>query len=77
MILLLGEVLITVPLPVPALVTLRVKDGTFSAKVAVTVLSLSIVTVQLPVPEHSPPLQPVKSDFASGEANKVTGAPES
>ena len=52
-----GE-LVTVPLPVPALLTVRVWLGTL--KVAVTDLAAFMVTVQVPVPEQTPPLQPPK-----------------
>src|SRR5205823_14797810 len=52
-----GE-LVTVPLPVPALLTVRATVG--RAKVAVTVVAAPRVTVQVPVPEHPPPLQPLK-----------------
>src|SRR6058998_3905639 len=50
--------LVTVPLPTPALVTVSVKD--WIAKVAVTEVAALIVTVQVPVPEQPPPLQPAK-----------------
>src|SRR5438552_7389138 len=50
-----GE-LVTVPLPVPAGVTVRVKVCT--VKVALTVVAAESVTLQEPVPEQPPPLQP-------------------
>ena len=43
--------------------------------VAVTDCALDIVTVQGPVPEHTPPNQPAKLDVASGLAESVTTAP--
>jgi len=45
-------------------------------KVAVTVIAAVIVTVQVPVPEHPPPDQPVKVYPLFGEAVKVTDVPE-
>ena len=65
-------VLVTVPLPVPAFVTVSAKVG---SKVAVTVVAADIVTVQEPVPEHPPPLQPLKIDPESGVAVSVTAVP--
>jgi hypothetical protein len=41
-------------------------------KFAVTDLSSSIVTVQVPVPEHPPMLQPVKVESVDAVAVKVT-----
>src|SRR3989442_1401668 len=69
-----GE-LVTVPLPVPAGVTVRAKVCTVN--VAVTVVAAESVTVQIPVPEQPPPLQPVKVEPAAGVAGGVTfpGAP--
>ena len=64
--------LLTVPLPVPVLVTLRAKDCW--TKPAVTEAAALIVTMQVPVPEQ-PPLQPVKVELASGVAVKVTAVP--
>src|SRR2546428_1571498 len=65
-------VLVTVPLPVPAVLTVRV---VLWSKVAVTAVSLVRVTVQAPVPEHPPPLQPVKINWPFGEAKRVTAVP--
>ena len=65
--------LVTVPLPVPALLTVSAKVG--RAKVAVTVVAALRVTVQVPVPEHPPPLQPVKVESAAGVAVSVTAVP--
>src|SRR5207247_10010743 len=65
--------LVTVPVPVPDLVTVRVKDCW--AKVAVTEVAAFTVTMQVLVPEQPPPLQPVKVELASGVAVKVTAVP--
>jgi len=61
--------LVTVPSPDPALVTVRVKAG---LKVAVTVMFAVMVTVHVPVPEQPPPLHPAKLEPAAGEAVRVT-----
>jgi hypothetical protein len=65
-------VLVTVPAPLPDLVTVRVK--VFSAKVAVTERAALIVTVQVLVPVQAP-LQPVKVEPVAGAAVKVTMVP--
>src|SRR5207245_3234610 len=67
-----GE-LVMVPLPVPALETVRVK--VCRVKVAVTVVAAETVTVQAPVPEHPPPLQPPKIEPIAGAAVSVTAVP--
>ena len=67
-----GE-LVTVPLPVPALVMVRAKVGRL--KVAVTLVAAEIVTVQVPVPVQPPPLQPLKIEPAAGVAVSVTAVP--
>ncbi len=65
--------LATVPVPFPGLVTCRAK--VLSVKVAVTVLTASIVTEHVSdVPVH-PPLHPVKIEFEFGAAVKVTEVP--
>jgi len=46
-----------------------------SSKVAVTVRFSFIVTIQLPVPVHPPPLQPAKVESASAAAVKVIEVP--
>jgi len=65
--------LVTVPDPVPALVTVSVKGC--SVNVAVTVCAAFTVTVQVPVPVQPPPLQPVNVEPAAGAAVKVTAVP--
>src|SRR5438552_12579785 len=65
--------LVTVPLPVPALPTVSAKVG--RVKVAVTVVAALRVTVQVPVPEQPPPVQPVKVEPATGVAVSVTAVP--
>src|SRR5438132_6829110 len=64
--------LVTVPVPAPAGVTVNTKVG---AKVAVTVVAAESVTVQAPVPEQPPPLQPVKVEPAAAVAVSVTVVP--
>jgi hypothetical protein len=65
--------LVTVPLPVPDVVTLSVKDD--CTKLAVTVWAALIVTVHVPVPVQPPPLQPLNVEPAAGVAVKVTAVP--
>jgi hypothetical protein len=66
-------VLVTVPVPVPVLFTVRLKVWT--AKAAVTVVLAVIVTAQVvAVPVQAPP-QPVKVEPVAGVAVKVTGVP--
>src|SRR5438034_679532 len=67
-----GE-LVTVPLPLPALLTVSAKLGRL--KVAVTVVAAETVTTQVPVPEHPPPLQPLKVEPVAGLAVSVTAVP--
>src|SRR5438093_1153405 len=45
------------------------------SKVAVTVVTAPRVTVHGPVPVQAPPLQPVKTEPASGAAVSVTSVP--
>src|SRR5947208_9177851 len=66
-------VLVTVPMPVPALETVRTK--VCDAKVAVTVVAAETVTTHVPVPEQPPPLQPVKVEPAAGVALRVITVP--
>ena len=44
-------------------------------KVAVTAVAALRVTVQVPVPEQPPPVQPVKREPAAGVAVSVTAVP--
>jgi hypothetical protein len=62
----------TVPVPVPAFVTERLK--VCKLKVAVTDLAASMVTAHVPVPVQAP-LQPAKLELAEGVAVNVTEAP--
>src|SRR5882672_12496378 len=64
---------VMVPVPVPDLLTVSVKDC--CAKVAVTEVAALIVTVQVPVPEQPPPFQRVKVEPAAGVAVRVTAVP--
>ena len=64
--------LVTEPAPVPAFVTVSV---CVTVNVAVTDRSALIVTMQVPVPEQPPPLQPVKVEPAAGVAVRVTTVP--
>src|SRR5207253_8560735 len=66
-------VLVTVPMPVPALETVRTK--VCDAKVAVTVVAAETVTTHVPVPEQPPPLQPLKVAPTAGVAVSVTAVP--
>ena len=68
-------VLVTVPEPVPALVTVRVKVDPPVVKVAVTVWAWVIDTTHDPVPVHAPD-QPVKVAPRPGLAVNVTDVPE-
>src|SRR5205809_721607 len=65
--------LVTVPLPVPTLLTVSAKVGRL--KVAVTVVAAETETTHDPVPEHPPPLQPPKVEPAAGVAVSVTAVP--
>ena len=65
--------LVTVPLPVPALLTVRANVGT--SKVAMTVVVAFKVTVQGPVPVQPPPLQPLNVEPVAGVAVSVTVVP--
>jgi hypothetical protein len=63
--------LVTVPPPVPDLVTVRTRPG---VNVAVTDLAAFMVSMQVPVPEQSP-LHPVNTDPESAAAVNVTDSP--
>jgi hypothetical protein len=67
-----GE-LLTLPPPVPALLTLRPMGDALN--VAVTVAVEVTVTVQVPVPAQPPPLQPAKVEPVAGVAVRVTTVP--
>ncbi len=69
-----GE-LVTVPEPVPFLVT--VSRCCSSANVAVTDFASDIVTLQVPVPEQPLPDQPLKVEPDSALALSVTSVPSS
>ena len=64
---------VTVPVPVPAFVTLRAKVVTL-LKVAVTDRAAVIDTVQVPVPVHAP-LQPANVEPLATAAVSVTVVP--
>jgi len=66
-------VLVTVPLPVPDLVTVSAKDD--CTKVAVTVVAALSVTTQVLVPVQPPPLQPLNVEPVCGDAVRVTTVP--
>ncbi len=64
---------VTVPVPVPVLLTVR--GNVCTLKVAATVVAALMVTTQEPVPEQPPPLQPAKVDPPAGLAVSVTDVP--
>ena len=66
---------VTVPDPVPGFVT--VKLYAVVPKDALTDVAAVIDTVQVPVPEHPPPDQPVKVYPLFAETVKVTDVPVS
>jgi len=68
-----GE-LVTLPLPRPARTTVSVTGA--GAKAALTVVAVVSISTQVPVPEHSPPDQPVKTEPAAGVAVSVTLVPD-
>ena len=69
-------VLLTVPAPLPDLVTVKVGLADVASNWAVTVLLSSIVTVHVsPVPAQKPPVQPVKLDEEDTTAVKRTDVP--
>jgi hypothetical protein len=68
--------LTTVPLPVPALVTVRAYVVVVAAvNAAFTDIVPLTLTVHGPVPVQPPPLQPVKDEPAAGAAVSVTDVP--
>ncbi len=66
---------VTVPLPVPDLLTESVKVWACWVNVAVTAVAAFMVTTHEPVPEQPPPLQPVNVDPPAGLAVSVTTVP--
>jgi hypothetical protein len=64
---------VTVPLPVPFLLTVTVIGGGITVKVAVTVVLVD--TTQVPAPAQPPPFQPVKTEPASAMVVNVTFVP--
>ena len=66
--------LVTVPVPLPPLVTVSVCVGVAAVNVAVTERAWSIVTVQPPVPLQAP-LQPAKVLPAAADCDRVTPVP--
>ena len=68
-------VLFTVPLPVPASVTVNVKLLTLAVKFAVTAVDAVNVTTHVPVPSHGPAPQPANVDPLVGAAVNVTAVP--
>ena len=65
--------LVTVPLPEPVLLTVRVAPC--KVNVAVTLVGEASVIVHGPAPLHHPPLQPVKAEPAAALAARVTALP--
>jgi hypothetical protein len=63
-----------VTVPEPVRVTVSVNSSGCAVNVAPTSFAASIVTTQLPVPEHAPD-QPANVDEASGVAVSVTSVP--
>jgi hypothetical protein len=68
--------LVTVPVPVPAGLTVSAKLFVLPPKLAVTAVAAVIVNVQVPVPSQLfAPLQPVNVDPSSGKAVNVICVP--
>ena len=65
---------VTVPVPVPAFVTLSAKVVAELLNVAVTERAAVIDTVQAPVPLHAPP-QPANVEPLAAAGVRVTDAP--
>jgi hypothetical protein len=67
-------VLVTVPVPVPLLETVSVKDPAFALKFALTDFAASMVTLHAPVPVQAP-LHPANVEPESGVAVRFTTVP--
>ncbi len=67
--------LVTVPVPLPDRVMDRILAFGPGAKIAVILISALMVTTQLPVPVHPPPLQPWKTKPDDALAVSVTALP--
>ena len=68
-----GGLLVTVPLPVPATITLNTDAAWVGVKVAVTFSLAPSVTVQVGLaPLHPPPLHPANDELAAAVAVRVT-----
>ena len=66
---------VTVPVPVPALLTVRVYGFVDEAKLAVTGVFVFIVRTHCPFPVQTPPDHPVNSEPVFGDAVSVMIAP--
>jgi hypothetical protein len=72
---------VTVPVPVPALLTASVEVGRpdravgMALNLALMVVWFRTIVVQLPVPLQPPPFQPENFEPAAGEAVRVTAVP--
>ena len=67
--------LVTVPEPVPARLTVSVRDTAVAVNVAVAFLAASIVSWQVVAAPVQSPLQPAKVEPVAGAAVSVTVAP--
>ena len=67
--------LVTIPVPVPASLTVNAKLFVVLLNVAVTAVAAVTVTTQVPVPEHPPPVQPANVEPSAGNAVSVTAVP--
>ena len=66
---------VTVPVPLPDVVSENVTVGGTVLKVAVTVVFALRVTTQVPMPVQPPPVHPAKVDPPEGVAVRVTTVP--
>lgn len=67
--------LVTEPVPVPVFVMVNKWLGVVSNVAVTVVLDVPTRIEQVPVPEHPPPLQPVKLDPEAGVAVRLTVLP--